>query len=661
MTLRNKKILFVDDNQISLETRKEYLESLNEGYLVLTARSTAEAREQLTRNWVHLIIADQRMKKEEPDNIDGLLFLEETDEQIAKMIITNYPDWQMTRRALRQLGKSPPTAYEYVYKKDGLEVFRQAIEQVFQNKVLTNWDLVIDWQGRPEIHWASLLEPEQPRDLLLPRSEELEDLIRRVYHAQRHLRIGELVWQKAGRLALTARTEEMDGSHRTCLLVLETKTPEITLADLRDAFKSKFRGAAANWPYQLVATKNFSAFSMSLPGAKMARLESLYRCWQANADKARRVLGTLVSDLLPGWHLDRPRSIRLESGGGLAAFYRDLLGLNRATGSEDISNLFALVAAEAATLPYQPAISRDGMQLHFQLARDRFAYADPIHLLHAGLELDLPLVAFDVPGELTGENILVDQDENVWLTDFRLAGDAPVMWNFVNLEATVRYDWTETLNLGHIREFESALSLKDFLALNRNEVSGDLPKALRMIIEIRTLAYQDVNFDERCYHLGLFFMAADRLQALRLSAASMTRHELARAAHLLLSMSMLGTSLAKQPDRAAGRAGPPKPKLYMDFEKREVWLNKERITLTHQDYELLKYLYERAGEVCTRQEIVASVFGQKLDQAENRRLNTAISRLRAKIEPFAGTPRLLIRVPRVGYRLDIERPKAQQP
>jgi DNA-binding response OmpR family regulator len=81
----------------------------------------------------------------------------------------------------------------------------------------------------------------------------------------------------------------------------------------------------------------------------------------------------------------------------------------------------------------------------------------------------------------------------------------------------------------------------------------------------------------------------------------------------------------------------------------------KQIELTIQDYEILSYLYRHAGKLCDRRAIVEEALGEVYDEfdPEQSRLNSAISRLRQKIEPDARNVRYLLTVRGHGYKLNV--------
>jgi len=79
-------------------------------------------------------------------------------------------------------------------------------------------------------------------------------------------------------------------------------------------------------------------------------------------------------------------------------------------------------------------------------------------------------------------------------------------------------------------------------------------------------------------------------------------------------------------------------------------------TLTGLEFEMLCYLYEHRGRVCTKDELIQNVYAQRYDRmaggVSDEALQTLIARLRAKIEPDRERPRYVVTVRGEGYRFD---------
>ena len=76
--------------------------------------------------------------------------------------------------------------------------------------------------------------------------------------------------------------------------------------------------------------------------------------------------------------------------------------------------------------------------------------------------------------------------------------------------------------------------------------------------------------------------------------------------------------------------------------------------LTELEFEVLCYLHEHRGRVCTKDELIANVYRQRYDRmaggVSDEALQALVSRLRAKIEPERGRPRYVVTVRGQGYK-----------
>jgi DNA-binding response OmpR family regulator len=83
----------------------------------------------------------------------------------------------------------------------------------------------------------------------------------------------------------------------------------------------------------------------------------------------------------------------------------------------------------------------------------------------------------------------------------------------------------------------------------------------------------------------------------------------------------------------------------LDLHRRELVLNDQRIALSQREFSLLSHLVGRKGEICTRQELLADVWGIGFDPGTNV-VDVYVGRLRAKLAGDA-----IETVRNVGYRL----------
>ena len=90
----------------------------------------------------------------------------------------------------------------------------------------------------------------------------------------------------------------------------------------------------------------------------------------------------------------------------------------------------------------------------------------------------------------------------------------------------------------------------------------------------------------------------------------------------------------------------------LDARARRVLVDGEDLTLANREFDLLRFLMERAGQVVTREEILTEVWGSA-DLRSSKTLDMHISWLRRKIgDDRRHRPRHIVTVRGVGFRFD---------
>jgi DNA-binding response OmpR family regulator len=112
--------------------------------------------------------------------------------------------------------------------------------------------------------------------------------------------------------------------------------------------------------------------------------------------------------------------------------------------------------------------------------------------------------------------------------------------------------------------------------------------------------------------------------------------------------------------RRAGAPARPGPEsfgdaaLRLDAERREVWVGERPVSLTRTEFDLLATLAARPGRVWSRLELVARVQRDDDRAVSERTVDAHIQNLRSKLGDRP-SPRLVVTVPGVGYKLGVER------
>jgi len=99
--------------------------------------------------------------------------------------------------------------------------------------------------------------------------------------------------------------------------------------------------------------------------------------------------------------------------------------------------------------------------------------------------------------------------------------------------------------------------------------------------------------------------------------------------------------------------------LTVDLEKRLVLRDGEPISLTPNEFALIRLFARNEGKLLTHRTILREVWGRAY-QTESHYLHVYISQLRRKIEPDPARPRYLLTEPGAGYRL-VEPSSSEEP
>lgn len=86
----------------------------------------------------------------------------------------------------------------------------------------------------------------------------------------------------------------------------------------------------------------------------------------------------------------------------------------------------------------------------------------------------------------------------------------------------------------------------------------------------------------------------------------------------------------------------------LDFKRQQATRNGEFLELSSREYQLLRYFIEHRGEVISREELLAEIWGYKTPLS--RTVDMHIVKLRRKIEGSPEEPRHIVTVHRNGYK-----------
>ncbi|MGQ9493704.1 MAG: DNA-binding response regulator, partial [Anaerolineae bacterium] len=639
-------------------TRAEFLEQA--GYQVLKAYTLEQARQLLAEARLHLAILDIRMENDDDEkDVSGLTLAKDPAfRPVPKIMLTGFPSYQAVREALGPALDGMPPAVDYLSKQEGPEALIRAVEQALEQHVGINWNLVIHWDKRKFLSFpylVNLIEPELPAERLSDRTGELEDLFRKLFYDKRQITFGRLLWHRGGRVCLAVFAYSPEGTSEQRLVTCGVR-PQIEQETARYRQYAP-KGGTGTVLVDSAETMHFAAMAYDLHEADLEQAQTFEAFYQTNqVTQVRGAITHLFQTTLAAWHQERRV---LEEHKNLHQMYCQCANLSLETLPQaEFQQRMQELCREALTLgSTRISFSESELSLQFPSGEPiSVSYPNPIsYLYQETVDTSLPVVCYTSPGALDEDNVLVGPNGTTWLTDFAQAGLVPLLWDFICMEAAVRFHLVKSIDLQALHHFEQRLV--DPARLNERldiqDLDAPFQKALRVIQDIRCLASDAGGGDAVLYYKGLLFCALKEAAGYTLGLRH-TRYALARLMHALLAAAIIGHRLMEITAESAseGRVGIPKG-VEVDELNRQVRVKGRRINLSPLEFDLLCYLYKHAGQLCTRRAIVEEVFKDKYlgNEQEASRVNTLVGRLRKKLGLAPPYPPYIETVRTEGYML----------
>jgi DNA-binding response OmpR family regulator/uncharacterized protein (DUF2267 family) len=658
-------VLLADNDPDFLATRAEHLSDA--GFRVLMANTLAEARRLLAEAHVHLAVIDIRLVDDDDEkDISGLTLAKDPAYRLLpKIILTAFPIFQAVREALKPTPDGPAPAVDFLDKKEGSEAFIQAVNRALDRHVRLSWELQIDWnpQDPSFLHLAKLLQPELCNEIVAQRAYELEDLCRRLFYDCPRIRVGGVLWQSGSRFCLPVLLPLPRAKIGCQILVCgRGDTPEEELLRAADRVPTALGSLSQA---RTARTDRFQGVAYELADADMESLQTLrLRLQSEKRGPLRAALKHLLDEVLNAWHQEEPE---MDPGHDLMTLYRQRTGLeDDGLSREEVEHrVYDLLKMVPST--DQVKIEREAGAIRFHFPADTpLICPDPVAAIYEPLKGYGPPVQCRLsPGRLTADSILIDLTQRAWLTDWAGMGVAPQWWDFVCLEAAIRFDLVQPPDWMAQNALEACLMEPADLEkpLQEQEVMADLQTKVALIEEIRRKAANEAGPDPRPYFAGLLVWAVSAMAQYhpdRLYAQAERR----RALHLLQAAARLASRLSEpasppteEPMLSAGensRDSVPVPYLDQDG---VLWIAQDRpIYLPPQQLALFRCLWDQAREVVSRQKLVEEGLSEAFDQLDSYqpgRLNMGIQRLRKTLKRCTGRADLIKTVRGRGYRLDM--------
>jgi len=285
--MRKARILLVDNNPEHMEAKMEILK--RRGYEVVTAETPKNARALLDEEWFHLAIIDIRLINDhDTADVSGLNLIKETDPIVPKIVLTAYPTWEATREALGTLVAGLPAAVDFIWKNEDPDIFLQAVDRAFRERVNLNQILEIEFDsGLRFLYLAILVEPDLSDAQHLRRAEEFKDLFQKLFRDQTEVTIYGHPQEFEGAFFVRARTKYKVSEQAEEIVIGWGKRS--IFKQKKGAYKeyvSEFARVQAASEFAFAETTHYAAEAYSLVGGSTEKPPEISD-WLSSIDKKR--------------------------------------------------------------------------------------------------------------------------------------------------------------------------------------------------------------------------------------------------------------------------------------------------------------------------------------------------------------------------------------
>ena len=465
------RILLVEDDDKTSDPIIRWLKE--EDYLVRLATSYGEAKTALESDHFHLAVLDIRLVDEDPDNEEGLQLLEDIEALhlrgvMPTIVMTAHPDFILRAWDLK--------ADRLIIKEAGyLRKLVNTIKELEEEKIRINFQLeyvsnslnVLE-EVAEDVNWSMA---ERPSTKLL--APQVRDLFGRLFVDARSLYVSKLkpgltgaavvhvkpTWKEGvGRayVAKVGRKDKVETERRNYKANVERFLTGNSVAQA-DVWYTRHLGTLLyNFAEsQGVALKEFDEFYLrSEPNKIIDSLKALfnqtYHYW---FDNPERTLTDVPSLYYEAFQLDRKKLI-----GRIQIVLPEL---------NPDAEMIQLTPGEKPVLNPIAWLDRHQTECVFQVHKC---------ITH---------------GDLTGRNIMVDEEGKCWLIDFYRTYKSHNLRDFVILETDIKYRLMSLLSLTDFLHLEEALleaGRKGQLPILPPSFSRDARKAAQVIHALRQMA-----------------------------------------------------------------------------------------------------------------------------------------------------------------------------
>lgn len=566
-----RHVLLVDDD---LDVSRGVVFMLTQaGYTVHTARTQAEAHQQVQQHPIHAAILDIRLEGHDEGDDSGLRLAAELPPDVPRIIYTGHANPDYIKRALEEKGRIR-AAHRFVAKGEAgaADELLMVLEELFRERVAINFEL--------EIH-GSLTLPDFAHRLSLPEPDtdeavarDIEEILRRLFHSHnpgdpvvRHITLTSILPAPARTAASPARSSA---------LVLRAQ-PQFGDGGLGRAQVIKL-GPRADIEAE---AQHHRAFVERLATNCYAQLEEVAYARRVGGLRYAFIGATDLAHVVPfsEYYYAYPADEVVDC---LQRFfsltYHNILQAKESVTQYDLrrdyANALHLTPDKLMkALDYLPADTLAQAEIRLPGIESN-SILNPVQWAMAG-DAFRPFVREKAwvawgHGDLHSHNLLVDHTGNGWLIDCARADKGHILRDFVELETDIKFSLLPTTDLGMLWIFEMGLlkpaRLSETPPPLENLPKPDVQKAYAVVGGLRALAYEliGVDFDMREYYQALFYQT---LNVIRLKLSQRRARPPTKDYHPLLAAALIAERLEGWPQWPSDRVREARPEQLSRFGK----------------------------------------------------------------------------------------------
>ncbi|HTK08732.1 MAG TPA: response regulator [Ktedonobacteraceae bacterium] len=424
--MRAGRVLIIDD---LVQWREQLVETLMMGGLFAEAvATTTEALQKLEESYYHLLIVDISMNESDAGNTEGITFLSTLQAMgLTEVIHVVVLSAHGTPKLLRE-------SFHYYHVLDFLskdifdsQEFLQIIRTLFADKMKINLNLEIHWESKQiQKQILANLAGNDPT-LLLNRSQELDDLLCRLFYQASGILIKPLGIGYDGNLpVLKVQPSYMTGVGRTLILKLDaTHMMREEQQKLLEFVRSYIGGARSTTILEVRRTLHLGGAIYTLLGTSEDKVEDFAHFYQRAEEEA---IWHVFEDLLVTCN-DWYRNIGSLQLYNLTDDYIKTLGLSL----ETLEELIEPYVSSPATIQLSASL-----KLPYN-----FLAENPLQVIK-NHSFTLPTYACITHGMLNQHNLLVDEAQHVWMIHFQKTGRGHFLRDVAMLDSVIRFQLLET-------------------------------------------------------------------------------------------------------------------------------------------------------------------------------------------------------------------------